>query len=508
MFWFQGSIPDAISSAKRHSLIFAVVIAGEDEQSAQLMSSWEDERVSETAHRCCVAIKVDAKSDTCVQFSQIYPVVCIPSSFFIGDNGIPLEVVAGSVSPDELLKRINKVQQMHIQEHGGAGTVPEPCGPVESAPPAPVLASAREESVGSEAAASEPGTEPHMDKGSISSSVDDDKFSATRCASDQAAEAEGNLDSKVERFTKKLEEKREQRKKGEEENEITKEMERRKMGKNLQDLKKKQEEENNKRLLEERNREKAEEKAARERVRQQIAMDRADRAARYAQTQEGEKVAKQALLQSRQAEQEVHKEAVLRERSTVARIQFRLPDGTSFTNQFSPQSRLQEAWDFAAERVGNRYGHFALATMFPRREFTNEDLNQSLLDLELTPSSSVVLLPSSRPANSVVRSSGGGVWATLGTLLYPLLAVWRFLSSFFAAPTSSAETSRTPGQNFSSHTSSSSSSTTNKRDIPSKHTLENRPRDFKKDGKICRLRTQDDSEDDNNTWNGNSTQQM
>lgn len=52
---------------------------------------------------------------------------------------------------------------MHIQEHGGARTVPEPCDPVESAPPAPV--SAREESVGSETAASEPGTEPHMDKG-------------------------------------------------------------------------------------------------------------------------------------------------------------------------------------------------------------------------------------------------------------------------------------------------------------------------------------------------------
>lgn len=29
--------------------------------------------------------------------------------------------------------------------------------------------------------------------------------------------------------------------------------------------------------------------------------------------------------------------------------------------------------------------------------------------------------------------------------------------------------------------------------------------DFKKEGKIYRLRTQDDGEDENNTWNGNST---
>lgn len=38
--------------------------------------------------------------------------------------------------------------------------------------------------------------------------------------------------------------------------------------------------------------------------------------------------------------------------------------------------------------------------------------------------------------------------------------------------------------------------------------VEKRPKEFKKDGNICRLRTQEDSEEDNNTWNGNSTQQM
>jgi len=34
---------------------------GEDEQSAQLQSSWEEDQVSEAAQNCCVAIKVDAK---------------------------------------------------------------------------------------------------------------------------------------------------------------------------------------------------------------------------------------------------------------------------------------------------------------------------------------------------------------------------------------------------------------------------------------------------------------
>ncbi|KAF7218063.1 UBX domain-containing protein 4 isoform X1 [Nothobranchius furzeri] len=512
MRWFQGSIPDAISYAKQRTFIFVVVIAGDDEQSAQLMSTWEDQRVSEAAESCCVAIKVDASSDTCVQFSQIYPVVCIPSSFFIGDSGVPLEVVAGCVSPDELVKRISRVSQMQTRQIGSGGTVTEPSVPVDASR-APDAASTPAPA-GLEPAASEPADGSQGAEASVSGTKDEGRPSSIQTpaekTSDQAAECpegEEDLDSKVERLNKVLEEKREQRKKGEEKNEVRKEIERRKMGKNVQDFKRKQEEENNKRILEERNREKAEEKAARERVRQQIAMDRADRAARYAKTLEEENAAKQARLLAMQADLEAKKEAGLRQRSAVARIQFRLPDGSSFTHQFSSQTRLQEAWDFAAEQVGNRYGHFSLATMFPRREFTSEDLSRTMLELELNPSASIVVLPQlGRPPNTVFQSSGPILWTVLGSLLYPLIAVWRFLSSFFVTPASSASVSTNPSQHFSSHTNAPSDQT--KRETPSKRSLETQPRDFKKDGKICRLRTQDDSEDDNNTWNGNSTQQM
>uniref|UniRef100_A0A3P9LV08 UBX domain-containing protein 4 n=1 Tax=Oryzias latipes TaxID=8090 RepID=A0A3P9LV08_ORYLA len=465
MLWFEGSIPEAISSAKSRGLVFVVVVSGDDEQSAQLMSSWEDEQVSAAASSCCVAIKVPASSETCVQFSQIYPVVCIPSSFFIGNSGVPLEVIAGGVTPQELLKRILNVSQVRrakLLDH------------------------------------------IYCDVLNLSAELGSDLTYLDVTLERKRAFILLNVLFPV-RLTRKLEERREQKKRGEEETEVRKEVERRKMGKNMQDLKKKQEEEKTKRLLEERNREKAEEKAARERVRQQIAMDRADRAARYAKTQEEERTAKEALLLARQEEQEARKEALLRQRSAVARIQFRLPDGSSFSNQFPSQSRLQEAWDFAAQEVGSRYGNFSLATVFPRREFTAEDLNQTLLELELVPSASIVLQPQlGRPAGAVGQSSGRGLWAALGTLLYPLLAVWRFLSSFlFATPTPSAAPPRGPPPP--DHVSGSRGGG-GKEDMGVN--AEKRPKDFKKDGNICRLRTQEDSEDDNNTWNGNSTQQM
>ncbi|KAF0025994.1 hypothetical protein F2P81_020731 [Scophthalmus maximus] len=442
MLWFEGTIAEAINSAKQRGFVFVVVITGADEQSAQLMSSWEDDRVSEAALHCCVAIKVDAKS------------------FFIGENGIPLEVIAGSVSAEELMKRINRVKQMHAQLIGPAIVSLEAGALLETRGTQSVVAS------DPAAEAIEPAAGPGSAQASLSSPGEDGSPTATH-----RAQSEDDLDAKVQRLNKKLEERREQRIRGEEENEIKKEMERRKTGKDTQDYKRKQEDDKTKRLLEERNREKTEEKAARERVKLQIALDRADRAARYAKTQVEERSSKEALLQARQAEQEARKEAL---------------------------------------EVGNRYGNFSLATMFPRREFTSEDLNKTLLELELAPSASIVLLPySGRPANSMVQSSGGGVWAVLGTILYPLLAVWRFLSTFlFTAPPPPGPASRGPAPQSGSYTNSTPSSDKDKRETPSKHTLEKQPKEFKKEGKVCSLRTQEDSEDENNTWNGNSTQQM
>ncbi|XP_016410602.1 UBX domain-containing protein 4-like [Sinocyclocheilus rhinocerous] len=111
-------------------------------------------------------------------------------------------------------------------------------------------------------------------------------------------------------------------------------------------------------------------------------------------------------------------------------------------------------------------------------------------------------------SSAVVRSSAsGGVWAALGSLLYPLLSVWRFISGFLfsSAPPAPAPAPPAAQNAFGS---GSGAAAEPKRDAVRKRVLEKRPEDFKKDGKIYRLRTQEDNEDDNNTWNGNSTQQM
>lgn len=506
MLWFQGAIPAAIASAKRSGAVFVVFVAGDDEQSTQMAASWEDEKVREASSDNFVAIKIDTKSEACLQFSQIYPVVCVPSSFFIGDSGIPLEVIAGSVSADELVTRIHKVQQMHSSKGETSVTNDRQSESSVSTPSASFEPDICEsaESRSTELCETPTTSDPKSDTATGGECAGHDSLSQELpgCSNQRPAE---DLTVRVERLTKKLEERREEKRKEEAQREIKKEIERRKTGKEMLDYKRKQEEELTKRMLEERSREKAEDRAARERIKQQIALDRAERAARFAKTKEAE-AAKAAALLAKQAEAEVKRESSTRDRSTIARIQFRLPDGSSFTNQFPSDAPLEEARQFAAQTVGNTYGNFSLATMFPRREFTRDDYKRKLLDLELAPSASVVLLPAGRPATSIVPSSSGDIWTLLGTMLYPFLAIWRLISNFLfsnppPAQTSARATSTEPSN-------SASSSKSEKREPVRKRVLEKRGEDFKKEGKIYRLRTQDDGEDENNTWNGNSTQQM
>ncbi|KAM9244391.1 LOW QUALITY PROTEIN: UBX domain-containing protein 4-like [Dugong dugon] len=506
VLWFQGSIPAAITLAKRRGSVFVVFLAGNDEQSTQMTASWEDKKVTEAFS--FAAIKIDTKSEACLQFSQIYPVICVSSSFFTGDSGIPLEVIAGSASADELVTRIHEVQQMNslkVETSVANGSqsessVPTPCTSFEPKNMSENCQSKNAKLCGTPP--NSPDAKSDIATGGESSGHATPSQDPSECSNPRLAE---DLTVRVERL-KKLEERREEKRKQEEQREIKKEIERRKTGKEMLDYRRKQEEKLTKGMLEERNREKAEDRAARECIKQQIALDRAERAACFAKTKEEVEAVKAAALLAKQAEMEVKRASYVRERSTIARIQFCLPDGSSFTNQFPSDAPLDEARQFAAQTVGNTYGNFSLATMLPKREFTKEDYKKKLLDLELAPSASVVLLPAGRPTTSMVHSSSGDIWTLLGTVLYPFLAIWRLISNFLFSNPPPAQTSVIATSSEPSNSASSSNS--EKMEPVRKRVLQKRGEDFKKEGKIYRLRTQDDGEDKNNAWNGNSTQQM
>uniref|UniRef100_A0A8C6YNM7 Uncharacterized protein n=1 Tax=Nothoprocta perdicaria TaxID=30464 RepID=A0A8C6YNM7_NOTPE len=61
-FGFQKTLPSRGKMSRK---------TGEDEQSTEMAARWEDEKVTEAASEGFVAIKIDTKSEACLQFSQI-----------------------------------------------------------------------------------------------------------------------------------------------------------------------------------------------------------------------------------------------------------------------------------------------------------------------------------------------------------------------------------------------------------------------------------------------------
>ncbi|PSN35068.1 hypothetical protein C0J52_22670 [Blattella germanica] len=98
MRWFQGGIAEAIATSKARNAVFVVFVHGKDE-------------VSQDATRVVNSQGVSSKleSEDFVAITLDNHLVPVPSLFFIGENGLPLEVIAGRLDEAELVRRIESV---------------------------------------------------------------------------------------------------------------------------------------------------------------------------------------------------------------------------------------------------------------------------------------------------------------------------------------------------------------------------------------------------------------
>ncbi|EDW93816.2 uncharacterized protein Dyak_GE20381 [Drosophila yakuba] len=111
MNWHTGNIAEAVAESKAKDAVFVVFIEGQDEMSHKLERFVDDNRVrSRLETSDFVAIKVQGNSSAYGQFMSLYKVVPIPSLFFIGKTGTPLEIATGiTASVEELTEKIDKV---------------------------------------------------------------------------------------------------------------------------------------------------------------------------------------------------------------------------------------------------------------------------------------------------------------------------------------------------------------------------------------------------------------
>uniref|UniRef100_A0A0K8V3S4 UBX domain-containing protein 4 n=1 Tax=Bactrocera latifrons TaxID=174628 RepID=A0A0K8V3S4_BACLA len=111
MNWYKGNIAEAVAESKAKNAIFVVYVEGKDESTQKLSNFINAQKIREKLESDdFVAIKIESDSQAYMQFATIYQVVPVPSIFFIGKTGTPLEIGTGIIaSIGELEEKINKV---------------------------------------------------------------------------------------------------------------------------------------------------------------------------------------------------------------------------------------------------------------------------------------------------------------------------------------------------------------------------------------------------------------
>ncbi|XP_069167066.1 UBX domain-containing protein 4 [Procambarus clarkii] len=111
MKWFEGSIPEAIGAAKSRNAIFVVYVHDSSEASKSTDEALGQKDISSVlGSDKFVAIQLENGTEGAKQFSQIYPLVLVPSLFFIsGQTGIPLEVLGGPLNVENLRHKLDSL---------------------------------------------------------------------------------------------------------------------------------------------------------------------------------------------------------------------------------------------------------------------------------------------------------------------------------------------------------------------------------------------------------------
>jgi hypothetical protein len=190
---------------------------------------------------------------------------------------------------------------------------------------------------------------------------------------------------------------------------------------------------------------------------------------------------------------------------TRSRLQFRLTDGSSFTEDFPIDAHMNDVYAYLQESLPtNQYknGLYILRTLHTRVTLARDNPN-TLKDLELVPSAVLLVIDRGHVTSPSVNSGSNSVFQSIQFIFAWFMMQFNFIYQFIFArlfgnrtptPPSTTEQRRRPNN-------STEQKTTKKENFRTDSTEKTTIRRFHN--------TQDDSDDEEKrTWNGNSTQQM
>uniref|UniRef100_A0A8C7EHK2 UBX domain protein 1 n=1 Tax=Nothoprocta perdicaria TaxID=30464 RepID=A0A8C7EHK2_NOTPE len=166
---------------------------------------------------------------------------------------------------------------------------------------------------------------------------------------------------------------------------IEREKQRRKQGQELSLLRQRLQEEEMRKLAEQRRRDRMEEKLARQRVREKIERDKAERAKKVSGKRGESRGKGSAEPPPAAAPSSPSQEPPSKREYDQCRIQVRLLDGSSLTQTFRAREQLAAVRLYVELHRSGAPEPFRLLTPFPRRVFTEDDMEKPLQELGAEP---------------------------------------------------------------------------------------------------------------------------
>ena len=276
-------------------------------------------------------------------------------------------------------------------------------------------------------------------------------------------------------------------------------MARRRLGQQMLLDKQKKDEELIRKQAEEVRRDKLEQQKLQEKLKAQIQQDREDKRRKYEQEQvPTSQPTKPAAVTSPTTPPVNY---------TRSRLQFRLGDGSFFTEDFSADAHMNDVYAYLQETLPAdqyRRGSYVLRTIHTRVTLTHEETG-SLKELELVPSAVLLVIPRGNTSSPSTALTTTNMFQPITVFFAWFMMQLNFLYQFI--------TSRLFGGGEGGRPASTANRQTPTRSPPqgpAKKSKENFRTDSTEASTIRRFHnTQDDSDDEEKrTWNGNSTQQL
>ncbi|XP_078391772.1 UBX domain-containing protein 1 [Cetorhinus maximus] len=199
-----------------------------------------------------------------------------------------------------------------------------------------------------------------------------------------AALSEEEKKEQLKRLEELMRQRQLEREEREKKDEIDREKQRRKQGQELSLIRQKLQEEEMRKIAEERRKEKLEDIRAKQRVREKIERDKAERALKFGGS--GGVTAAASPVQPTPVVPQSSQGTPAKREYDECRLQIRLLDGTQLTQSFKSREQLAAVRLYVQLQQQDDPGNFNLMTSFPRKVFSEEDMEKPLQELGLVPS--------------------------------------------------------------------------------------------------------------------------